>query len=79
MTAPGSASVVSRVAREAFDAGLATSTNRRQRLDVGCRRRGLLRLPDGAISSAGLRTNIDVGCQYLAAWLGGTGCVPLYH
>ena len=28
---------------------------------------------------AGLRTNIRVGVQYLAAWLGGLGCVPLYN
>ncbi|MDQ1303244.1 MAG: malate synthase, partial [Pseudomonadota bacterium] len=27
----------------------------------------------------GLRHNIRVGVQYLEAWLGGQGCVPLYH
>jgi malate synthase len=26
-----------------------------------------------------LERNIDVGLQYLAAWLGGNGCVPIYH
>jgi malate synthase len=68
------------VAREAFDAGLATSHQiARQRPDVDVGVADLLALPDGAITHAGLRTNIDVGVQYLAAWLGGTGCVPLYH
>jgi malate synthase len=39
----------------------------------------LLRIPVGAITEEGLRTNIRVGTQYLAAWLAGNGCVPLYH
>ncbi|MGH9673049.1 MAG: malate synthase A, partial [Bryobacteraceae bacterium] len=28
---------------------------------------------------AGLRLNVDVGIQYLEAWLGGNGCVPIYN
>ena len=39
----------------------------------------LLRLPAGAITDAGLRHNIRVGVQYVEAWLGGLGCVPLYN
>ncbi len=39
----------------------------------------LLRAPGGTISAAGLARNLDVGLQYLAAWLGGNGCVPIYH
>jgi malate synthase len=39
----------------------------------------LLRVPAGAITDAGLRRNIRVGLQYVEAWLGGNGCVPLYH
>jgi malate synthase len=39
----------------------------------------LLRAPAGAITDAGLRRNIRVGLQYVEAWLGGNGCVPLYH
>src|SRR5229473_1703966 len=68
------------VARAAFDAGLATShqiARRQLPVDVGVA--DLLAVPDGAITHAGLRTNIDVGVQYLAAWLGGTGCVPRYN
>ena len=36
-------------------------------------------LPEGTRTEAGLRHNIRVGVQYLAAWLGGSGCVPLYN
>lgn len=39
----------------------------------------LLRAPQGTITEAGLRQNIDVALRYLGAWLGGNGCVPLYH
>src|SRR5271165_5110709 len=38
----------------------------------------LLELPKGTITEAGLRRNIDVGLQYLEAWLRGNGCVPIY-
>ncbi len=39
----------------------------------------LLAVPAGTITEAGLAKNLDVGLQYLAAWLGGNGCVPIYH
>ena len=39
----------------------------------------LLRVPEGEITEAGLRQNVSIGVQYLEAWLGGNGCVPLYH
>ena len=38
----------------------------------------LLAVPEGAITEAGLRQNLNVGVLYLEAWLRGTGCVPLY-
>lgn len=38
----------------------------------------LLELHQGARTEAGARENIRVGVQYLAAWLGGRGAVPLY-
>jgi malate synthase len=49
------------------------------RQDVHVRRRDLLTVPDGEITEAGLRTNIDVGIQYLESWLRGVGCVPIYN
>jgi malate synthase len=51
----------------------------RKREDVRVTAADLLALPDGDITEAGVRTNIDVGIQYLAAWLNGNGCVPIYN
>ena len=39
----------------------------------------LLEMPTGALSEEGLRANIRVGIQYIEAWLGGRGAVPLYN
>ena len=39
----------------------------------------MLKLHDGVRTEAGARENIRVGVQYLAAWLGGKGAVPLYN
>lgn len=39
----------------------------------------LLQVAKGKITEKGLRDNINVAVQYLAAWLGGNGCVPLNH
>ena len=39
----------------------------------------LLQIPAGDITEAGLRWNVDVGLQYLQAWLNGNGCVPIYN
>jgi len=68
------------VAREVFDR-LMPGPNNLQRLreDVQVTAADLLRVPPGAITLAGVRNNIDVGIRYLAAWLGGNGCVPIHH
>jgi malate synthase len=39
----------------------------------------LLRASDGNITPEALAHNINVGVLYLAAWLRGEGCVPLYN
>ncbi|GAA3949377.1 malate synthase A [Hymenobacter algoricola] len=39
----------------------------------------LVRAPQGTITEDGLKLNIDVAVQYLESWLGGNGCVPIYH
>jgi malate synthase len=51
----------------------------RQRDDVKVTAAELLNVPTGTITEEGLRANLRVGIQYLEAWLGGNGCVPLYH
>ncbi len=38
----------------------------------------LLQVPEGDITRKGLEMNIDIGLRYLAAWLDGLGCVPIY-
>ena len=48
------------------------------RSDVKVTEADLLQAPQGERTEAGLRHNIRVGIQYLAAWLNGQGCVPLY-
>jgi len=48
------------------------------RLDVQAKAADLLAVPQGTRTEAGLRHNIRVGIHYLASWLSGNGCVPLY-
>ncbi len=68
------------VAREIFDRMMPTSNNLgRLREDVAVSAADLLEVPDGRVTRAGLVNNIDVGIRYLAAWLGGNGCVPIHH
>ena len=69
------------VAREEFDRVLDDKPNQIHRLreDIQVAPEQLLQVPTGTITEEGLRLNIRVGIQYLEAWLGGTGCVPLYN
>lgn len=39
----------------------------------------LLAIPKGTITAQGLENNIDVSIQYIANWLTGNGCVPIYN
>ncbi len=51
----------------------------KQRPDVNPTAGELLEKPEGTITEAGLRNNISVGVQYLAAWLAGRGAVPIFN
>ncbi|HVB32745.1 MAG TPA: malate synthase A [Patescibacteria group bacterium] len=51
----------------------------RKREEVSVSAKDLLTIPTGDITEAGLRRNVDVGLRYLMSWLGGNGCVPIYH
>ncbi|MBK6915822.1 MAG: malate synthase A [Deltaproteobacteria bacterium] len=67
------------LARRCFDASMPGPNQiGRGRDDVQLDAAALLQVPTGTRSEAGLRHNIRVGVQYLEAWLGGNGCVPLY-
>jgi malate synthase len=68
------------IAAEVFDAVMKGPNQLHvMRDEVSVSAADLLRVPEGAITDAGLRQNIRVGLQYLEAWLGGSGCVPIYH
>ena len=68
------------IAKEEFDKVM-TGPNQIDRLreDVQITAEDLLTVPHGTITEDGLRTNMDVGIQYMAAWLDGSGCVPIYN
>jgi len=66
------------VAMEVFDKHMPQPNQLgKLREDVHIQALDLLKVPSGQITEAGLRNNINVGIQYLAAWLGGNGCVPI--
>jgi malate synthase len=68
------------VALKAFDKHMPQPNQlSRQRDDVNVTAAELLAAPEGPITEAGVRMNLSVGVQYLEAWLGGLGCVPLYN
>lgn len=51
----------------------------RLRDDVVVDAEALVQLPEGTITEEGLRKNIHVGMEYIAAWLDGSGAVPIFH
>lgn len=51
----------------------------KQRPDVTASRDELIAVPEGQITEAGLRNNINVAIQYMAAWLAGRGAVPIHN
>jgi malate synthase len=69
------------VAKAVFDKHMPTPNQyTRQRPDVTVTAKQLLDFqPERPITEAGLRNNISVGIQYVAAWLVGNGCVPVYN
>jgi malate synthase len=68
------------VAKDVFDRLMPEAQQiARKRQDVNITAADLLKVPEGTITEAGLRQNINVGIGYLEAWLRGNGCVPLYN
>ena len=68
------------VAKVSFDAHMPEPNQiHRRRDDVQVTADDLLTVPEGQITERGLCQNIDVGIQYMAAWLSGNGCVPIYN
>jgi len=68
------------IAKKVFDEGMPTPNQISiKREPVHITAKDLLTPSEGTITEAGLRWNIDVGLQYLEAWLRGVGCVPIYN
>jgi len=71
------------VAREVFADFMGDKANQidRQRPEVSVSASDLLdlRVPDGAITEAGLRSNVSVGIQYIESWLRGTGAAAIFN
>jgi malate synthase len=69
------------LATDAFDKIMKTPNQiDRKRADVNVTADDLLDFaPHEPITEAGLRQNVSVGVQYLEAWLGGRGAVPLFN
>jgi malate synthase len=66
------------IAREIFDRVMQSPNQvHKLRKDVNVTAKDLLTIPAGKITDAGLRNNVSVSLQYLAAWLAGNGCVPI--
>jgi malate synthase len=68
------------VALKAFDKHMPQANQiSKLREDVNVTAADLLSVPQGTVTEDGVRLNLRVGLQYLEAWLGGNGCVPLYN
>ncbi|HYB89157.1 MAG TPA: malate synthase A [Streptosporangiaceae bacterium] len=69
--------------KEVFDARLGDRPNQLGRLreDVSVSAQDLLAVAKtpGSITEAGLRNDVSVALQYLAAWLGGNGAVAIFN
>jgi malate synthase len=70
------------VATEAFDEVLGSRPNQvdRRRDDLTVTADDLMAVPDtpGEITEAGLRSNVNVGIQYISSWLRGNGAAGIY-
>jgi malate synthase len=69
------------IAKAVFDQHMPTPNQyTKQRPDVSFTAKDLLNFqPEKPITEAGMRNNINVGIQYLGAWLAGNGCVPVFN
>ncbi len=69
------------VALDAFNAVMPQPNQiDRKREDIVMTAADLLKFePESPITEAGLRTNVNVGIQYMGSWLAGVGCVPIFN
>jgi malate synthase len=71
------------IAQPIFDEAFGAASNQLSRLreDVHVEGSQLIDLSgiDGAVTSVGLRANVDVGVRYVAAWLSGNGAAAIHN
>src|SRR6202162_3321012 len=71
------------VAREVFEKALAGRANQKERLreEVSVTAEMLLdtRVPGGTVTETGVRSNVNVGLQYLNSWLSGNGAAAIFN
>lgn len=67
------------VAMEVFDEHMPTPNQVDKQFKYRIKAADLLQKPEGQITEAGLRNNVNVGIGYTEAWLNGNGCVPLHN
>lgn len=75
---PGLADTAMAVFNAAIPAGASNQIHVLREQDAPITATDLLAPCEGERTEAGMRTNIRVALQYLEAWIGGNGCVPIY-
>jgi malate synthase len=68
------------IAREVFDQFMPGPNQiNRLRNDVHVTQADLLKVPEGTITREGFENNVNAALRYTESWLGGQGCVPIFH
>jgi malate synthase len=68
------------IALEQFNKYMPTPNQIDKKLsDYKCTAKDLITAPQGTITEAGVRKNINVGILYIESWLRGIGCAALYN
>jgi malate synthase len=68
-----------KIAMDVFNEHMPKPNQLDRQLSYGIKAEDLLKRPDGKLTEEGLRNNINVGVQYVEAWISGNGCVPLHN
>jgi len=67
------------IAKNVFDEYMPQKNNIDKQIEFECSRDDLINPPPGNITEKCLRKNINISIHYIASWLSGNGCVPLYN
>ena len=67
------------VALDVFNENMPEPNQVSRQFKYGVKAADLLTCPEGQITEAGLRNNVNVGIGYVESWLNGNGCVPLHN